>query len=82
MDDAAKKIRAELDKNLKQLQGLAEEVRLKAHLAKMDVKERWRELEPRVTAAVEQAAKSATDASRAAVGEAIQALEKLRSSLP
>jgi hypothetical protein len=82
MDETAKKIRSELDKNLEQLHALLGEVRLKAHLAKMDVKDRWRELEPRVAAVVEQAAKSASEASHTAVTEAIQALEKLRASLP
>jgi hypothetical protein len=81
MDETAKKIRAELDKNLEQLGALVSEVRMKAHLAKMDVKERWRELEPRMTAIVDQAARSATDATRTAVTEAIQVLEKLRASL-
>jgi hypothetical protein len=82
MDETSKKLGSELEKNLAQLRALRDEVRLKAHLAKMDVKDRWRELEPRVTAVVEQAAKSASEASRTAVDEAIQALEKLRSSIP
>jgi hypothetical protein len=82
MDETSKKLGSEFEKNLSQLRALRDEVRLKAHLAKMDVKDRWRELEPRVTAVVEQAAKSASDASRTAVEEAIQALEKLRKSLP
>jgi hypothetical protein len=78
----AKKVGAELEKNLEQLRALRDEVRVRAHLAKMDVKDRWRELEPRVAAVVEQAAKSASEASHTAVNEAIQALQKLRNSLP
>jgi hypothetical protein len=81
MDETSKRLRSELEQNLQQLQALRDEVRLKAHLAKQDMKDRWRELEPRVTALVDQAAKSASEVSRTAVTEAIQALEKLRSSL-
>ena len=69
-------------RNLTQLRALRDEVRVRAHLAKLDVKDRWNELEPRVAAVVEQATKSASEASRTAVTEAIHALEKLRSSLP
>jgi hypothetical protein len=82
MDDTGKKVGAELEKNLAQLSALRDEVRVKAHLAKMDVKDRWRELEPRIAAVFEQAGKSASEASHAAVDEAIQALKKLRASLP
>ncbi|HXN32501.1 MAG TPA: hypothetical protein VN894_11585 [Polyangiaceae bacterium] len=82
MDQITKKAGSELEKNLEQLRALRDEVRVRAHLAKMDVKDRWHELEPRVAAVVEQAAKSASEASHTAVSEAIQALEKLRKSLP
>ena len=82
MDETTKKLGSELEKNVERLRALRDEVRLKAHLAKLDVKDRWNELEPRVAAVVEQAAKSASDASRTAVNEAIHALEKLRASLP
>jgi hypothetical protein len=82
MDETSKKLRTELEQSVGQLRELREEARLKMHLAKMDVKDRWRELEPRVTAVVEQAAKSASEVSRTAVTEAINALEKLRASLP
>ena len=82
MDETTKKVSGELEKNLEKLRTLRDEVRVRAHLAKMDVKDRWRELEPRVTDVVEQAAKSASEASRTAVTEAIEALEKLRKSLP
>lgn len=82
MEETTKKVSGELEKNLEQLRALRDEVRVRAHLAKMDVKDCWNELEPRISAVVEQAAKSASEASRTAVTEAIQALEKLRASLP
>lgn len=81
MDETSKKLRTEFEENLERLRTLRDEVRLKAHLAKQDVKDSWRELEPRVTALVGQAAKSASEVSRTAVTEAIHALEKLRASL-
>ncbi|HZU83783.1 MAG TPA: hypothetical protein VE987_12735 [Polyangiaceae bacterium] len=81
MDDTSKKLNAELEKNLAQLRALRDEVRLKAHLASMEVKDSWRELEPRLGAIMDQAAKSASEVSRKAVTEAIQALEKLRASI-
>ena len=81
MDETSKKVRTELEQSLQQLQALRDEVRLKTHLAKQDMKDRWRELEPRVTALADQAAKSASEVSRTAVTELIHALEKLRASL-
>jgi orotidine-5'-phosphate decarboxylase len=82
MDETTKKVSGELEKSLEKLRTLRDEVRVRAHLAKMDVKDRWHELEPRVADVVEQAAKTASEASRIAVTEAIEALEKLRKSLP
>jgi hypothetical protein len=81
MDPMGKTVHTELEQNVEQLRALREEVRLKAHLAKMEAKEAWRELEPRVAELVDQAAKSASQVSRSAVTEAIHALEKLRDSM-
>jgi hypothetical protein len=47
----------------------------------MDARDRWRELEPRVTAVLDQAAKSTSAVSRQVVTDAIHALEKLRNSI-
>ena len=71
----------EMAANLERLRALRDDVRLKLHLATMDVKDRWRELEPRVTAVVNQAAKSTAKVSHQAVTDTINALEKLRDSL-
>jgi len=80
MKETAKELKAELDKSVALLRTLRDEVKVKLHLAGMDAKARWRELEPRLQTAVE-AAKDASDASRKAVGEAVDALKKFRASL-
>ena len=81
MTDTGKQARTELAANLERLRALRDDVRLKLHLAKMEAKDRWRELEPRVTAVVNQAAKSTETVSRQVVTDTIKELEKLRDSL-
>ena len=81
MSETRKQLRTEMAAELEQLRTLRDDVRLKMHLAKMDATDRWRELEPRVTAVIDQAGKSASAVSREVVTDAIHALEKLRDSL-
>lgn len=81
MNETSRQMRTEMEANVEQLRALRDDVRLKLHLAKMDAKDRWRELEPRVTAALDQAARSSSAVSRQVVTDAIHALEKLRDSL-
>ena len=76
-----KKTPTETKKNLDRLRALRDEVRVKMHLAKMEAKDRWRDLEPTVTALVDEADKGATDLTRGVVTDAISALEKLRASI-
>jgi hypothetical protein len=73
-------LKTELKKSLELLRALRDEVRLQLHLGGMEARHRWDELEPRL-ASVEQAAQEATEASRAAVREAIAALKELSASL-
>jgi hypothetical protein len=73
-------LKSELKKSLELLQTLRDEVRLQLHLGGMEAQRRWDELEPRI-ASVEQAAKEATESSRAAVGDVIAALKELSASL-
>jgi hypothetical protein len=42
------KIREELKRDVDELRGLRDEIRLKVHLAGMDAKSAWEELEPRL----------------------------------
>jgi len=63
------------DKGLEKLAMLRDEVRVRLHLASLEAKQEWDDkLAPRVFE-VEQAAKSITDSSRAALNEAIDKVE-------
>jgi hypothetical protein len=53
---------------------------VRLHLGTLELKDQWRKLEPHL-GDVEKGAEQLTDASRAAVHEAVDRLEKLRSSL-
>jgi hypothetical protein len=81
MKETRDKLRTEMQANLDQLRALRDEVKLRVHLGKMEAKQRWNELEPRVNSLFDQAEKSTAELSRAAVDETIHALEKLRSSI-
>jgi predicted nucleic acid-binding Zn-ribbon protein len=80
MSDTANDLKNELKKGLSQLQTLRDEVRVKLHLANMDLKDQWNKLEPHL-ADVEKKAADATEASRSLINEAVKKLEKFRSSL-
>jgi hypothetical protein len=79
--DTTKELKAELEKSVSLLRTLRDEIRVKAHLAGMSAKDQWRDLEPRLEAAVERAAKDVSEASRQAVVDATEALKKFRSSI-
>ncbi len=81
MRDTTKELKAELEKSVALLRTLRDEIRVKAHLAGMNAKDQWRDLEPRLEAAVERAAKDVSEASRQAVADATEALKKFRSSI-
>jgi predicted nucleic acid-binding Zn-ribbon protein len=80
MSDTTNDLKTELKKGLSQLQTLRDEVRVKLHLANMDLKDQWNKLEPHL-ADVEKKAADATEASRSLINEAVKKLEKFRSSL-
>jgi predicted nucleic acid-binding Zn-ribbon protein len=80
MSDTANDLKTALKKGLSQLQTLRDEVRVKLHLANMDLKDQWNKLEPHL-ADVEKKAADATEASRSLINEAVKKLEKFRSSL-
>ena len=73
-------LKDELKKGLGHLQTLRDEVRVRLHLAGLDVKQEWDKLEPHLLD-VERAAHEATEASRHAVTDAVERLKKLRASL-
>jgi hypothetical protein len=76
----AAELKDEVKKGLEQLKTLRDEVRVRLHLAGMDAKQEWNKLEPHLFE-VEQAAREATEASRHAIGEAVERLKKFRQSL-
>jgi hypothetical protein len=81
MSETTKELKAELEKSVGLLRTLRDEVKVKVHLAGMNAKQQWRELEPRLQSVVERAASDVSEASKQAVAEATEALKKLRSSL-
>lgn len=81
MPETSKTMRAEMEANLEQLRALRDAVKRKVHLGKVEAKQRWSELEPRVSAVVDQAEKSTVQVSRAVVDDVIRALEKLRDAI-
>lgn len=70
-----------LDEVVSELEQLADEIKVKLHLANMDAKSTWNEkLEPRLFEA-RQHAKEAGDASRKSIEEAVEALKSFSRSL-
>jgi hypothetical protein len=80
MGDTTNELKMELKKSLSDLQTLRDEVRVRLHLASMDLKDQWNKLEPYL-ADVEQKASDVSEASRTLIGEAVKRLEKFRASL-
>jgi DNA repair exonuclease SbcCD ATPase subunit len=80
MSDTVNDLKNELKKNLSHLQTLRDEVRVRLHLASMDLKDQWNKLEPHL-ADVEKKAADATEASRNLLEDAVKKIEKFRASL-
>jgi hypothetical protein len=80
MGDTTNELKTELKKSLSDLQRLRDEVRVRLHLASMELKDQWNKLEPYL-ADVEQKASEATEASRTLLSEAKKRLEQFRASL-
>jgi CBS domain-containing protein len=73
-------LKSDLRKGLERLQTLRDEVRVRLHLGTLEVKDQWRKLQP-ILGDVEKRAEDLTEASRAAIHDAVKRLESLRSSL-
>jgi hypothetical protein len=80
MSDTAAELKNELKKGLTTLQMLRDEVRLRLHLANMELKTQWNKIEPQL-AEVEKKAEDVSEASRAMLNEALKTLETFRSAL-
>ena len=80
MKQTTTELKEEIQKSLGLMRTLRDEVRVKLHLAGMDVKDEWNALEPHV-AEVERAASELSKATRTAVDGAVKRLSKIRASL-
>jgi hypothetical protein len=80
MSDVKADLKDEMKKGLSQLQTLRDEVRVKLHLASMDIKDQWNKFEPHLSD-VEKKAEELTDASRTMITDAVKRLEKFRASI-
>jgi CBS domain-containing protein len=73
-------LKKELKKSLALLQTLRDEVRIRLHLGSLDLKDQWKRLEPHL-GEVEKRAEELTEASFAAVADAVKRVEHIRSTL-
>ena len=73
-------MKAEMKKGVDLLRTLRDEVKVKLHLAGMDVKDQWSKLEPELFK-VERAAEQATESSKKLLDDALNRLKTLRDSL-
>lgn len=80
MAHVAKDLRSTLNGTVDEIQWLADEIRVKLHLANMDAKDAWRKLEPQLEHA-RQHAHEATDASSQAIQDILDAFKKFQASL-
>lgn len=80
MSQTTAELKKDIQESLALVRTLRDEIRVKLHLAGMDAKDEWRQLEPQI-AEVERAAGELTEATRKAVSDTVKRLTKLRSSL-
>ncbi|HSP19968.1 MAG TPA: hypothetical protein VLQ79_10650 [Myxococcaceae bacterium] len=73
-------LKAEMKKGVDLLKTLRDEVKVKLHLAGMDVKDQWAKLEPELSK-VERAAEQATESSKKLMDDALKRLKAIRESL-
>ncbi len=73
-------LKGDIEKSLNVLRTLRDEVRVQMHLASMEAKERWSDLEPRIEGVL-QSAHEATESSRETVTEALKLMRDFVASL-
>jgi len=73
-------LKSEMKKGVDLLKTLRDEVKVKLHLAGMDVKDQWAKLEPELSK-VERAAEQATESSKKLMDDALNRLKSIRESL-
>jgi hypothetical protein len=80
MSQTTTEMKLEFERSLGLMRTLRDEVRLKLHLAGMDVRDEWAKLEPRLFE-LEQTAEAWSEATCAAASDAVKQLSKLRAQL-
>lgn len=80
MSKTTAELRSELKRSLALLQTLRDEVRVRLHLGSRDLKDEWNQLEPRIEE-IEKKADELSEASRAALADALTSLKRVRASL-
>ncbi len=80
MSEMTEQLKRDIKSGLDDLTTLRDEVRLKVHLAGMEIKDEWRKLEPQILE-VEQAAAKVSETTREALHDAVAKLKKLRDKL-
>lgn len=73
-------LREGLEAQIKVLHGLREEIRLQMHLASLEAKSKWQELEPQVER-LETMAQNAGDSARALGSDLVESFRKFRDAL-
>ena len=80
MDFSPAGLTEDLQQGLSSLQTLRDEIRVRVHLAGLEAKDKWRELEGHLLG-VEDAAKDAAEGSRERITDALEKLRSFRASL-
>lgn len=80
MNDAKQDLKKDIENSVNDLRKLRDEIRLKIHLAGMDVKSEWQKLEPEILEA-ERSARVLTDATRASLTKTVKRLVRLSETL-
>ncbi len=75
-------LKTELKNKVAELHTLRDDIRVRIHLAGMDAKARWAEIEPRLAQFEKTTAVTVTEAARAGLTQAIKQLLHFRGSLP
>lgn len=81
MSQTTDELKTELKRSLDVLATMRDEVRVRVHLAGMEVKDQWRELEKELSQAQETASKAASAATKSALDETLKKLHAFRDSL-
>jgi hypothetical protein len=78
--DRTAKAKADLQDMRTTLKGLADEIRVQVHLGTMDLKDRWKALEPKLSDA-ERYVDEVSDSSRVAMGDLVKRFREMRDHL-